>query len=25
MDLMLNAEQEAVRDSIRGMLRDRMP
>src|SRR5258706_3905098 len=25
MDLMLSAEQEAVRDSIRGILRDRMP
>src|SRR5262245_50263368 len=25
MDLMLSAEQEAVRDAIRGMLRDRMP
>ena len=25
MDLMPSAEQEAVRDAIRGMLRDRMP
>ena len=25
MDLMLSAEQEAIRDAIRGMLRDRMP